>query len=170
MSYKNLQKRRDCQKNWRERNKDRIKSWRERNKEYLNQQHREWRNKNRKYYNQRASLLHRLKTRAKRKELAELLGNQCEQCGFDDRRAFQFHHRDGNGIDHRKSQGMGAGYYQRLIVEARKNLAASSCCAPTATRSSIGQTTAPMSQEKEKEDSPKRKCEASDNVTAKANR
>lgn len=57
----------------------------------------------------------------RRKKLIELLGNKCVICGFDDFRALQLDHVNGNGTTHRKKFGtvdVMIGYYLKHLDEA----------------------------------------------------
>jgi len=94
---------------------DSGRKWREKNKDRLREYNREFRAKNRTEYNRKEAARHRRLMRAARRKVVALLGGKCKRCGFDDERAFQIHHRKGDGGRHRAGKGYTVSYYNALL-------------------------------------------------------
>ena len=52
-----------------------------------------------------------------RDDIFQWLGNECNECGFDDPRAFQIDHLNGGGRQHRKSMNDSPTVYLRYVLE-----------------------------------------------------
>ncbi|MEO3856175.1 hypothetical protein [Acrocarpospora sp. B8E8] len=94
----------------------------QRNNEYRRERRAEARARGEVYKAGRGDLARKaLRQRGKHEELkTQLLAKagttQCESCGFADRRALQFDHRNGGGRKHRRSIGSGSKYYRVLLA------------------------------------------------------
>ncbi len=135
-------KRRVWEKAYYKRNRERLKEYREGRKEEINKYakayyklHREEilekanrYNEERKEYLKKYRIENRtrLLQRAKqirddlRKTILNLLGNKCCKCGFDDTRAIQIDHVNGNGIEDRDSL-YASTYYRKVIKSIEKD-------------------------------------------------
>lgn len=100
------------------------KEYRESHKEYFMEYQRKYRLNGKGLYSyshyERASK----KYRELRSSVFAILGNKCSMCGFDDVRALQVDHINGNGGKERKSNNGVTGTYKKIVslgLKAKKN-------------------------------------------------
>jgi hypothetical protein len=100
---------------WYAKNKDRVKQqaadWRRANPGRMQAARKAWEQANKEKLNRKQTLYRN----TWRKRLIDVLGGQCEQCGFFDIRALELDHRAGDGGKERitSSACSSAGYYKR---------------------------------------------------------
>lgn len=91
------------------RNKEKYKAYSKRYK----QEHPEW-------YRHRNRVTERTRRETARKEVLHFLGGKCSICGFDDWRALQLDHINGDGARDRRENGTGSlttAGYRRLLAD-----------------------------------------------------
>lgn len=88
------------------------KEWYRENREHVKQKNREY------YLRNRDKIGNRIKQRQDEMHIAVLmlLGGQCDRCHFNDMRALQIDHVNGDG-KHDKNKMGSASYYERVLKE-----------------------------------------------------
>lgn len=90
-----------------------CKKYYRKNRKYMAKQSLAWRTKNKKLvYENHRRLIQNYRTR-----IFELLGNQCKNCEFQDRRALQIDHINGGGGKEIKRLGGNSSKYYKYIIE-----------------------------------------------------